>query len=452
MTGPAPEEPAAPSILHVDMDAFYVAVEIKKDSTLAGRPVIVGGTGNRGVVASCSYEARAYGIHSAMPTARARRLCPQAVFLPGHFDDYQEASSAIHRIFLSFTPLVEGIALDEAFLDVSGARRLFGSGPEVAARIRHEVRHTVGIECSVGVARTKLMAKLASKEAKPRPSPSGPQPGPGIFVVTPEEELAFLHPKSVRALWGVGPATAARLTRMGISSVGDLARAPLESLVGSLGQAAGHHLHELAWGRDPRRVEPSRPTKSIGHEETYAKDHYRPEALAVEVVRMSDSVAARLRHASLEARTVTLKVRYGDFSTITRSRTEPAGFTTAQVVSRIALALLEEVDVSAGVRLLGVSVSGLGDAGAEQLSLDDLATAGADDAGWKAATSAIDDIRRRFGDTAVGPATLTAPDGLRVKRIGDTQWGPGETAGGGAGAPAVRRSRGAGDPAGEQAQ
>ena len=452
MTGPAPEEPAAPSILHVDMDAFYVAVEIKKDSTLAGRPVIVGGTGNRGVVASCSYEARAYGIHSAMPTARARRLCPQAVFLPGHFDDYQEASSAIHRIFLSFTPLVEGIALDEAFLDVSGARRLFGSGPEVAARIRHEVRHTVGIECSVGVARTKLMAKLASKEAKPRPSPTGPQPGPGIYVVTPEEELAFLHPKSVRALWGVGPATAARLTRMGISSVGDLARAPLESLVGSLGQAAGHHLHELAWGRDPRRVEPSRPTKSIGHEETYAKDHYRPEALAVEVVRMSDSVAARLRHASLEARTVTLKVRYGDFSTITRSRTEPAGFTTAQVVSRIALALLEEVDVSAGVRLLGVSVSGLGDAGAEQLSLDDLATAGADDAGWKAATSAIDDIRRRFGDTAVGPATLTAPDGLRVKRIGDTQWGPGETAGGGAGAPAVRRSRGAGDPAGEQAQ
>ena len=452
MTALPPEEPAAPSILHVDMDALYVAVEVKKDPTLVGRPVIVGGTGNRGVVASCSYEARAFGIHSAMPTARARRLCPQAVFLPGHFDEYQEASSSIHRVFLSFTPLVEGIALDEAFLDVSGARRLFGTGPEVAARIRHEVRQTVGIECSVGVARTKLMAKLASKEAKPRPSPTGPQPGPGIFVVNPEEELAFLHPKSVRALWGVGPATAARLTRMGISSVGDLARAPLESLVGSLGQAAGHHLHELAWGRDPRRVEPSRPTKSIGHEETYAKDHYRPEALAVEVVRMSDSVAARLRHASLEARTVTLKVRYGDFSTITRSRTEPAGFTTAQVVSRIALALLEEVDVSAGVRLLGVSVSGLGDAGAEQLSLDDLATAGADDAGWKAATSAIDDIRRRFGDTAVGPATLTAPDGLRVKRIGDTQWGPGETAGGGAGAPAVRRSRGAGDPAGEQAQ
>ncbi|HUZ44330.1 MAG TPA: DNA polymerase IV [Acidimicrobiales bacterium] len=444
---PAPVEP---SILHVDMDAFYVSVEIKKDPTLTGRPVIVGGTGNRGVVASCSYEARAFGIHSAMPTARARRLCPQAVFLPGHFDDYQEASSAIHRIFLSFTPRVEGIALDEAFLDVSGARRLFGSGPEVAARIRQEVRQTVGIECSVGVARTKLMAKLASKEAKPRPSPTGPQPGPGVFVIHPEEELAFLHPKSVRALWGVGPATAARLTRMGISTVGDLARAPLESLVGSLGHAAGRHLHELAWGRDPRRVEPSRPTKSIGHEETYAKDHHRHETLAVEVVRMSDAVAARLRHSSLEARTVTLKVRFGDFSTITRSRTEPAGFATAQAISRIALALLEEVDVSAGVRLLGVSTSGLGDAGAEQLSLDDLAAAGSDDAGWKAASGAIDDIRRRFGDRAVGPAALADADGVRVKRIGDTQWGP--TAGGGAGAPAVRRSRGAGDPAGERTQ
>lgn len=412
---------AGPAILHVDMDAFFVAVEVRRDPDLAGRPVIVGGTGNRGVVASCSYEARAFGIHSAMPSARARRLCPQAVFLSGRFDDYQEASAEIHRIFTSFTPLVEGIALDEAFLDVSGVRRLFGAPPEVARLIRQRMSAEVGLDCSVGVGRTKLIAKLASKAAKPTASPTGPVPGPGVVVVPAERELDFLHPKPATALWGVGPATAARLSRMGISTVGDLARAPLASLVGTLGQAAGRHLHELAWGRDPRRVEPTRPTKSIGHEETYARDHYTPATLIPEVVRMGDAVAGRLRQAHLEARTVVLKIRYRDFSTITRSRTEPMAFTTGQAVTRLALDLLAQIDVDPGVRLLGLSVSGLGAAGAEQLSLDDL-----DTAGWKAASGAVDEIRRRFGDHAVGPARLAGGAALRVKRIGDTQWGPKE--------------------------
>ena len=410
-------------ILHVDMDAFFVAVELRREPSLVGRPVVVGGTGNRGVVASCSYEARAYGIHSAMPTARARRLCPHAVFLPGRFDDYMAASAEIHRVFLSFTPLVEGVALDEAFLDVSGAVRLFGTPPVVASRIRDQIRREAGLDCSVGVARSKLIAKLASKAAKPRATPHGPVPGPGVVVVAPEEELAFLHPKPVTALWGVGPATATRLGRMGISTVGDLAVAPLDSVVGALGQAAGRQLHELAWGRDARRVEPWRPAKSIGHEETYARDHHEAEPLRREVVRMADSVASRLRRAGLQARTVTLKLRFADFSTITRSHTEPVPVDTAQAVGRAALTLLEAVDVSDGVRLLGVSVSGLQPGQGEQLSLDDWAgEPGHRD--WERAARAVDEVRRRFGESAVAPAALAGSGGVRVKRLGDTQWGP----------------------------
>ena len=417
----------ATPILHVDMDAFFVAVELRRDPSLVGRPVVVGGTGDRGVVASCSYEARAYGIHSAMPTARARRLCPRAVFLPGRFDDYMAASADIHRIFLSFTPLVEGVALDEAFLDVSGAVRLFGPAPEMARQIRGRVRDEMGLECSVGVARSKLVAKLASKAAKPRATPRGPEPGPGVVVVPPDGELAFLHPRPVTALWGVGPATAARLTRMGVTTIGDLAAAPVESLVSALGAAAGRQLHELAWGRDARRVEPWRAPKSVGHEETYARDHHDHEPLRREAIRMSDAVAGRLRNAGLQGRTVTLKVRFGDFSTITRSHTAPAPVDTAHDIASAAVALLDDVDVAEGVRLLGVSVSGLGPGQGQQLTLDDWAAGQVDD-DWDRAARAVDEIRRRFGDGAVGPAALAGAQGLRVKRLGDTQWGPAQDA------------------------
>ena len=408
-------------ILHVDMDAFFVAVELRRDPSLAGRPVVVGGTGDRGVVASCSYEARAYGIHSAMPTARARRLCPDAVFLPGRFDDYVACSSEIHRIFRSFTPLVEGVALDEAFLDVSGAARLFGSGPEIAHTVRAKVSAELGLVCSVGVACSKLVAKLASRDAKPLAAPTGPRPGAGVVVVPAGSEIAYLHPKSVQALWGVGPATAARLNRLGISTIGDLAAAPVESLVGSLGVAAGRQLHDLAWARDSRRVEPDRPVKSIGHEETYARDHRDPEPLRQEVLRMADAVASRLRRAGVRARTVTLKVRFADFSTVTRSHTEPVPVDTARDLAAVATTLLEGVDVSEGVRLLGVSASGLGAAEAEQLSFEQV---GGGEGAWDGAARAVDEIRARFGPGAVGPAVLAGAAGLRVKRPGDTQWGP----------------------------
>jgi len=417
-------------ILHVDMDAFYASVEVHDDPVLAGKPVIVGGTGARGVVASCSYEARAYGVQSAMPSARARRLCPSAVFLAGRYDRYAQVSAELHEILSSFTPLVEPIALDEAFMDVGGARLLFGPAPAVAHAVRGRVRDALGLPASVGVATTKLIAKLASEQAKPRASlgarARGPrvEPGAGVVVVQEGEELAFLHPLPVRALWGVGPATFRRLERFGVRTVGELAGVPVESLVAALGPALGQHLLDLAWARDDRAVEPSRPVKSVSHEETYARDLHSYEELAVEVVRLADGVGARLRQAGLAGRTVTLKVRFHDFSTITRSRTVSHVLDAGPAIGRVAKGLLETVDPGAGVRLLGVGVSNLGPTG-RQLSMP-IAGVGDDDAGgWGAASEAVDTVRRRFGAGAVGPAALAGRGGLRVKRRGDTQWGPG---------------------------
>jgi DNA polymerase IV len=417
-----------PSILHVDMDAFYASVEVLLEPSLAGQPVIVGGSGNRGVVASCTYEARAYGVRSAMPSTRARRLCPHAVFLPGRFDTYAEVSKQIHEVFRAFTPLVEGISLDEAFLDVAGARRLFGPPAEMAAAIRARIRDATGLWCSVGASTTKFIAKLASEAAKPTASFRGPVPGLGVKVVEPGDELAFLHPLPVSALWGVGPATLARLERYGLRTIGDLAALPEETLVRSLGQASGHHLHALAWGRDDRDVVPVTRAKSIGHEETYETDHHSLDGLRREAVRLGDAVAARLREAGMAGRTVTIKVRFHDFQTITRSHTLPAPVDTGVDVARAATALLEQVDPSAGVRLFGISVSNLvdGAAAVQQLSLDDAGAAGApgDQGDWRRATEAIDQVRRRFGAAAVGPASAVTDRGLRVKRRGDQQWGP----------------------------
>jgi DNA polymerase-4 len=411
-------------ILHVDMDAFYAAVEVLADPSLAGKPVIVGGAGARGVVASCSYEARSYGVRSAMPSLRAKRLCPHAVFVAGRYDLYQEYSRRLHGVLTSFTPLVEGIALDEAFLDVTGGRRLWGSGPEIGAAIRAGVLAETGLWCSVGVAPSKFLAKLASEAAKPRAGPPGspPSPGLGVKVIVPGEELAFLHPLPVEALWGVGPATRRRLDRFGIRTVGDLAALPEATLTGALGESHGRHLHALAWGRDDRPVEPDRAVKSVGHEETYANDHYSRPALREEALRLSDAVANRLREAGVAGRTVTIKVRFASFQTITRSRTVPTPLGGGAAVARVALELLEAVDPSPGVRLLGVSVSNLAPRPGEQLRLGE--DGGHEGDREPAVARAVDEVRRRFGDTAVGPATLLRGDGLAVKRRGDQQWGP----------------------------
>jgi DNA polymerase IV len=409
------------TILHVDMDAFFVAVELLRRPELRGRPVVVGGSGRRGVVAAASYEARAHGVFSAMPSARAQQLCPHAVFLPGDHASYSQVSERVMAIFRSVTPLVEPLSLDEAFLDVSGARRLLGDGPAIARHLRDRVRDEEGLECSVGVAPSKFIAKLASGAAKPRASVTGPVPGAGVVEVQPGHELEFLHPLPVSALWGVGPATLERLQRLGVSTVGELARLPVATVVASLGKATGRHLHQLANAVDDRPVQPDLRPKSISHEETYSVDLADPDRIAREVVRQADAVAARLRKHHLSGRTVSVKVRFPDFRTLTRSVTLSHPVDTGPHVARAAKGLLAELDLSAGVRLLGVGVTGLSEGVAEQLSLEAL---DGGDPSWDDASRAVDQIRERYGDTAIGPAAAATPDGLRLVRRGAQQWGP----------------------------
>jgi len=407
------------TILHVDMDAFFVSVELLRHPELRGQPIIVGGSGDRGVVAAASYEARHYGIYSAMPSTRARRLCPHAVFLAGDHHHYGQVSERVMTIFQSFTPLVEPISLDEAFLDVTGALRLFGSAPEIAAAIRARVQDEEGLTCSVGIAPNKFLAKLASEVAKPSASRQGPVPGLGVKVVEPGEELAFLHPLPVQALWGVGPKTLEKLRSRGIETVADLADMTEDDAAVFLGNANGRHLHRLSRAIDDRAVVPELQPKSVGHEETFARDHTQIETLQREAVRMADAVAQRLRNHRLAGRTVTIKVRFHDFRTITRSVTLAATVDTGPAIARAAKELLDHIDPSTGVRLLGVSVSNLADDGARQLSLEE-----GEHPGWGDASRAVDDIRHRFGDDAIVPATLRGPEGIRVKRRGDQQWGP----------------------------
>ena len=407
------------TILHVDMDAFFVSVELLARPELRGRPVVVGSAGSRGVVAAASYEARAYGVFSAMPSSRAQRLCPQAVFLPGDHARYQEVSERVMAIFASFTPLVEPLSLDEAFLDVTGARRALGAGAQIGRAIRAAVLEQEGLTCSVGVAPSKMLAKLASEAAKPTASPRGPVPGRGVHVVPPGGEHAFLRPLPARALWGVGPVTLAKLERLGVRTVGDIADLPEQALIGLLGEATGRHIGRLAKGIDPRPVEPDQEAKSIGHEETFPADHHDADVLGREVVRMADAVAWRLRRAGRAARTVTLKVRFGDFRTITRSVTVPVPLDEGPALARAAGALLAEIDPTPGVRLLGVTGSGLVGSGSRQLTLDD-----AEGPSWHEASGAVDAIRERFGGRAIGPASALSRRGLRVKQRGDAPWGP----------------------------
>jgi DNA polymerase-4 len=434
----SPPAAARLDVLHVDMDCFFAAVEVLDDPSLARRPVIVGGTGPRGVVASCSYEARATGVCSAMPMAEARRRCPDAVVIAGRHHRYAEVSAQLHGVLWEFTPTIEPISLDEAFLDVSGGHRLFGSSEQIAWAVRSRVEEVLHLTCAVGVARTKLIAKLASREAKPRPSPRGPLPGPGVVVVRPEEELAFLHPRPVRELWGVGPKTAERLGRYGVQTIGDLAALDLAALERMVGKAVGAQLHQLSRGDDTRAVRPVTAPKSIGHEETFPTDLHDHEPLHTEVVRLADSVGSRLRAAGLTGRTVSVKLRLGDFSTIVRSQSLSGPLLSSSEIARIASALLEAVDVGPGIRLLGVTVSSLEpEAGsrARQLSLvdlDDLGSGGSPGSGRRPGGEpsraevdvAVDAIRRRYGAGSVGPAAAIGEAGrLRVKEVGDRPWG-----------------------------
>jgi DNA polymerase IV len=409
------------TILHVDMDAFYVSVEMRRHPELSGLPVVVGGSGQRGVVAAANYEARRFGVFSAMSSAKAKRLCPQAVFIPGDHAHYAAVSKQVHEIFDEFTPHVEPIALDEAFLDVTGASRLFGDGIEIGHRIRSEVELRLQLPCSVGVATNKFLAKLASKAAKPRPTQGGIEPGPGVLSVEPGRELEFLHPLPVSALWGVGPATLKKLDRLAVRTVGDLSALPDDIVIRAIGRAHGEHLLELARGVDERSVQSDREMKSIGHEETFSYDLYRSDDIRAEIVRLSDDVAGRLRRHGWAARTAMLKIKFSSFETITRSVTPDAPMTTAPALVAALEPTLATFDPSIGVRLVGVSVANFVEP-VEQMSLfgtdsADSADVASVDRQWSSASRAIDQIRERFGRDAIAPARS-------VRRRRSTPWGP----------------------------
>ncbi|SCL16109.1 DNA polymerase-4 [Micromonospora nigra] len=389
--GPDADDTGCP-ILHVDMDAFFASVEVRQRPELRGRAVVVGGVGPRGVVSSASYEARRYGVRSAMPTARARALCPHAVYLPPDFARYTAASRAVMQIFRDVTPLVEPLSLDEAFLDVAGARRLFGSPATIARRIRERVEAEQRLTCSVGVAPSKFVAKLGSTRAKPD----------GMLVVPAGRVLDFLHPLPVAALWGVGERSAETLRRLGLTTVGDLAAAPVGLLRRAVGDTAAAHLHELASGRDPRRVTPEQVEKSIGAELTFDVDVVDPGEIRRAVLGLAEKVGARLRRSGQVGRTVSVKVRFTDFRTVTRSRTLDVSTDVAREIFDTVWALYTALDPGEPVRLVGVRVEGLSGVGDTPRQL----TLGAPERGWREAEAAADAAAARFGRSVIGPASL----------------------------------------------
>lgn len=383
------------SIMHVDMDAFFVSVELRGRPELRGKPVIVGYPADRSVVLSASYEARAFGVKSAMPMVIAHRMCPQAVIIEPRHKLYYEVSGQLMSIFESITELVEPLSVDEAFLDVGGAIRRLGTPLQIGELVRTRVSRELGITASVGIAASKFVAKIASTRCKPD----------GILLIRPEQTVPYLHSLPVNALWGVGAKTADVLARMGIRTVADVAATPVSSLKKVLG-AGGEHVHRLAWGIDPRVVTPVRLEKSIGAEETFAVDTADDALLHRELLRLCHRTAERLRASGLVARTVALKLRYADFSTVTRSRTVHTPLDSAQLLYAVAVQLLESLgERSMTVRLVGVRAEQL-EAAAQtslQLSFDRR------DDNWRAAEQALDRVTEKFGSKSVLPARLLDP-------------------------------------------
>lgn len=398
----------SPDVLHLDMDCFFAAVEAREDPVLRGRPVIVGGGETRGVVAAASYEARSYGVRSAMSIREAQRRCLEGVFLPPRHGFYQQVSDELMEICRAATPLVEPLSLDEAYIDVAGAHRLLGDSAEIAHYLRNEVRARLQLHCSVGVGRTKLVAKLASRAAKPRIGPPGHGPikGAGVFVVSAQDELAFLHAHPVRAIPGIGPQTADSLARIGIQQVSELATVPLSQLERRFGHSRGRALYEVALGIDDRSVEADRDVRSIGQEMTFDRDVDDERRLRSTLRSQSEEVMRRCRHNGVSGRTVTLKVRFADFTTITRSKTEKVHFVSASGLARTVDALFDALDVQEGIRLIGVAISNLEPVAEQgrQLELfggeeDDQSDA---DERRAEVEQATDEIRRRFGPRAIG--------------------------------------------------
>jgi DNA polymerase-4 len=380
-----------PTILHVDLDAFYAAVEQRDDPALRGKPVLVGGSARRGVVASCSYEARSFGIHSAMPMAEALRRCPRAIVVRHRMDRYAAASRAFFAILGDYSPEVEGLSLDEAFLDVTASERLLGDGPTIARAIKRRVAAELSLVASVGIAPIKLAAKIASDIDKPD----------GLRIVPPDQLLAFLHPLPVTRLWGVGDTTRDVLATMGLSTIGDVARYPEGALVARLGATTGHHLAALARGEDPRSVIAERAPVTVGHQETFDDDIDDKGELAVRLLDQADRVAARLRASELRARAVVLIIKYDDFRQITRRTTLEAATSDGGVLARTAIELLGRVAIEprkgGRVRLCGIAAAQLEPRDApRQLGFDEAERARGERLG-----DTIDKLAARYGKGAI---------------------------------------------------
>jgi DNA polymerase-4 len=377
------------------MDAFYASVAELDDPTLRGKPVVVG-AGIRGVVLSANYAARKFGIRAAMPVGRAKRMAPNAIFVSPDHHRYSEISAKVMEIFASFTPLVEPLSLDEAFLDITGAQKLLGTPREIGQAIRKRVHQECGITCSVGIAPNKFIAKLASGHCKPN----------GLLEIKEDRILTFLHPLPVSDLWGVGPKTSEQLQKLGLKTVSDVANTPLDTLKRALGEATGEHLYELSWGRDFRAVIPEEPDKSISAAETFSYDIDDPEIILREYLRLTEKASARLREKELFAKTISIKVRFADFSTITRSKTLPLPISSTQEIYQVVKDLYIALKLDrARLRLVGVSLENLHESAPQQLML------GQREKGWREAESAVDRASERFGEESVRPARL-----IRLKR------------------------------------
>lgn len=381
------------TILHVDLDAFFASVELLDHPELVEKPVVVAHDSSRSVVTAANYPARKYGVRSAMPLARARQLCPSAIVLEPHFEKYRHYSRQVMAIFDDMTPIVERLGIDEAFLDVAGAGGVIGSPADVGALIRSRVFAETGLACSVGAASTKFVAKLASGRAKPD----------GLLVIPKAETLAFLHPLSVGALWGVGAVTEKSLLARGLTTIGDIALAPMSVLRRVVGEAASIKLHNLSHGIDPRNVTPDTLEKSIGHEVTFEIDVGDSAVLRRELLRQSTKVAQRLRASGVVGRTVVLKLRYADFTTITRSRTLAEPTDVGRRIADEVQGLYDVVGAHTPVRLIGVRMEQLVEAGAGSGGLWD------DDEDWRGAERVIDSVGERFGGNFVHPASLLKP-------------------------------------------
>ena len=379
------------------MDAFFALVEVRENPSLAGKQVIVGYDGNRGVVLSATYEARKLGVHSAMPMSRALRLAPNAIVVEPDHEKYSEVSENVMAIFESITPLVQPLSVDEAFLDISGAQKLMGTPSQIGEVIRARVSDEQGITCSVGVASTMFVAKLATNFAKPD----------GLHVVPADKVIEFLHPLPIGALWGVGEKTAEQLSRLGLVNVSDIANTPVKTLARVIGQAAAEHLYELSWGRDPRTVTPNQAEKSIGAERTFESDLDDPEEILAQILDLSNKVAKRLRAANYFSRTITIKVRFADFTSVTRSKSLLSSTDLATDIYATSKSLFEAMNLQrARIRLVGVRATGLVPTSESSVQLEFSNR----DSGWREAEEAIDQVAIKFGNSAVKPARLIKPE------------------------------------------